>query len=191
MGLERVERSTSPLSGVRSNQLSYRPAPRACPGSTAASFSLRMRAWAPAKPGPGAWNPSQENRQAPRYGMGALLRVQPVGGVSGPRVCLEELLLSAKPVTARAGHGLGLRKEVIQPQVLLRLPCYDFTPVINTGLDACLPLPGWRNVFCQCQLPWCDGRCVQGPGTYSPHHAVVRLLAIPASCSRVADCNPN
>ena len=22
-----------------------------------------------------------------------------------------------------------LRKEVIQPQVLLRLPCYDFTPV--------------------------------------------------------------
>ncbi len=32
-----------------------------------------------------------------------------------------------------------LRKEVIQPQVLLRLPCYDFTPVINTGLDACFP----------------------------------------------------
>ena len=24
-----------------------------------------------------------------------------------------------------------LRKEVIQPQVLLRLPCYDFTPVIS------------------------------------------------------------
>ena|GEM_PF-2974107 len=20
------------------------------------------------------------------------------------------------------------------------------------------------------QLPWLDGRCVQGPGTYSPHH---------------------
>jgi len=32
-----------------------------------------------------------------------------------------------------------LGKEVIQPQVLLRLPCYDFTPVINTGLDACFP----------------------------------------------------
>jgi len=28
---------------------------------------------------------------------------------------------------------------VIQPQVLLRLPCYDFTPVIDTSLDACLP----------------------------------------------------
>ena len=24
-----------------------------------------------------------------------------------------------------------LRKEVIQPQVPLRLPCYDFTPIIN------------------------------------------------------------
>ena len=23
------------------------------------------------------------------------------------------------------------RKEVIQPQVLLRLPCYDFTPIIE------------------------------------------------------------
>ena len=28
-----------------------------------------------------------------------------------------------------------LRKEVIQPQVLLRLPCYDFTPVTNPAFD--------------------------------------------------------
>ena len=28
-----------------------------------------------------------------------------------------------------------LRKEVIQPQVLLRLPCYDFTPVFCLVLD--------------------------------------------------------
>ena len=32
-----------------------------------------------------------------------------------------------------------LRKEVIQPQVPLRLPCYDFTPVTNHSLGACLP----------------------------------------------------
>ena len=32
-----------------------------------------------------------------------------------------------------------LRKEVIQPQVLLRLPCYDFTPVICPALDGSLP----------------------------------------------------
>ena len=27
------------------------------------------------------------------------------------------------------------RKEVIQPQVLLQLPCYDFTPVIRPAFD--------------------------------------------------------
>ena len=32
-----------------------------------------------------------------------------------------------------------LRKEVIQPQVPLRLPCYDFTPVTNHSLGACFP----------------------------------------------------
>src|SRR5436190_2404122 len=31
------------------------------------------------------------------------------------------------------------RKEVIQPQVLLQLPCYDFTPITNHTLDASLP----------------------------------------------------
>ena len=29
-------------------------------------------------------------------------------------------------------------KEVIQPHVLVRLPCYDFTPITNLNLDACL-----------------------------------------------------
>ena len=32
-----------------------------------------------------------------------------------------------------------LRKEVIQPQVPLRLPCYDFTPVINHKVVSVLP----------------------------------------------------
>jgi hypothetical protein len=32
-----------------------------------------------------------------------------------------------------------LRKEVIQPQVPLRLPCYDFTPVIDHSLGTYLP----------------------------------------------------
>lgn len=32
----------------------------------------------------------------------------------------------------------SLRKEVIQPQVLLRLPCYDFTPIMNHTLDGCI-----------------------------------------------------
>ena len=32
-----------------------------------------------------------------------------------------------------------LRKEVIQPQVPLRLPCYDFTPITDHTLGASLP----------------------------------------------------
>ena len=33
---------------------------------------------------------------------------------------------------------LFLRKEVIQPHLPIRLPCYDFTPVIDLTLDSCL-----------------------------------------------------
>ena len=54
-----------------------------------------------------------------------------------------------------------------------------------------LPPCGWLNDFRSIQLSWCDGRCVQGPGTYSPRHSDPRLLAIPTSRSRVADCDPN
>ncbi len=32
----------------------------------------------------------------------------------------------------------SLRKEVIQPQVLLRLPCYDFTPIMSHTLGPTL-----------------------------------------------------
>ena len=31
-----------------------------------------------------------------------------------------------------------LRKEVIQPHLPIRLPCYDFTPVINPTFDRAL-----------------------------------------------------
>ena len=34
--------------------------------------------------------------------------------------------------------GLLLRKEVIQPHLPIRLPCYDFTPVIGLALDGWL-----------------------------------------------------
>ena len=30
------------------------------------------------------------------------------------------------------------RKEVIQPHLPVRLPCYDFTPIICPALDGCL-----------------------------------------------------
>jgi hypothetical protein len=72
VGLGRLELPTSPLSGVRSNQLSYRPVK----GPTAIPVDQAMR-------------------------------------VSTYR---------------RVGESF---KEVIQPQVPLGLPCYDFTPVMN------------------------------------------------------------
>ena len=40
-----------------------------------------------------------------------------------------------------------LRKEVIQPQVPLRLPCYDFTPVAEPTVVRCLLQAGWRTAF--------------------------------------------
>ena len=83
------------------------------------------------------------------------------------------------------------RKEVIQPQLPLRLPCYDFTPIIDPTFDGCLlkevspPASGIANF-----------RGVTG-GVYKARERIhrgdadPRLLAIPASCSRVADYNPN
>lgn len=82
------------------------------------------------------------------------------------------------------------RKEVIQPQVPLRLPCYDFTPVMKhtvvSGLLAVtLPTSG---------IPHSHG--VTG-GVYKAreriHRAMAdaRLLANPASWGRVADPSPN
>ena len=36
-------------------------------------------------------------------------------------------------------HPIILRKEVIQPQVPLRLPCYDLVPITKFALGTCLP----------------------------------------------------
>src|SRR4051794_19756551 len=46
---------------------------------------------------------------------------------------------SVRASLRRGGRPSLLRKEVIQPQVPLRLPCYDFTPVTNHSLGTCLP----------------------------------------------------
>src|SRR5881397_2833371 len=45
----------------------------------------------------------------------------------------------AMPDCLRLQDGQRLRKEVIQPQVLLQLPCYDFTPIAEHTMDGCLP----------------------------------------------------
>ena len=48
------------------------------------------------------------------------------------------LLDSAPKSSSAPAPTFSLRKEVIQPQVLLRLPCYDFTPITSHTLDGYL-----------------------------------------------------
>ena len=53
---------------------------------------------------------------------------------------LPEHHVTSEEATSHVSSGKGKsRKEVIQPQVLLQLPCYDFTPIINHTVGACLP----------------------------------------------------
>ena len=83
-----------------------------------------------------------------------------------------------------------LRKEVIQPHLPIRLPCYDFTPIIG---------PTFGSALLAVRLLTsgiADSHGVTG-GVYKAReriHGVVAdtpLPAIPASCRRVAACNPN
>ena len=43
------------------------------------------------------------------------------------------------PVLSNLFEVLHLRKEVIQPHLPIRLPCYDFTLIINPTFDCALP----------------------------------------------------
>ena len=64
-------------------------------------------------------------------------------------VVLGELVVRTKNAKRRSTstgqqptgvNGSGIpRKEVIQPQLPLRLPCYDFTPITNPTFDGSLP----------------------------------------------------
>ena len=52
--------------------------------------------------------------------------------------------LGPKGVTSEMEAPFGpdsefLRKEVIQPHLPVRLPCYDFTPIANPTFDGSLP----------------------------------------------------
>ena len=82
------------------------------------------------------------------------------------------------------------RKEVIQPHLPIRLPCYDFTPIIAPTFD------GWLLAVTSPASGVNDFRGVTG-GVYKAreriHRSVadLRLLATPTSWGRVADPNPN
>ena len=88
----------------------------------------------------------QRNRAAPRPDARGALRPGAKPGAAEYQIDLE------CPNTGRrnaAGSGNNSRKEVIQPQVLLQLPCYDFTPITNHTLGACLPCGLARRLLVQ------------------------------------------
>ncbi len=93
----------------------------------------------------------------------------------------------------RAGPDLVvlLRKEVIQPHLPVRLPCYDFVPIADPTFDSSLP-HGVRPLASGVT----DFHDVTG-GVYKAreriHRSVadLRLLATPTSRGRVADPDPN
>ena len=155
MGLGRLELPTSRLSGVRSNQLSYRPGFGDPPRTTACCGAARV------------------SRHRIKRGSKALRRAD---AIYNRQVAPSEVLVIP-------------RKEVIQPQVLLRLPCYDLVPVTGLTVGASLPKVG------SATLGTTGSRGLTG-GVYKAQehihraNADARLLAIPASCGRIAAHNP-
>ena len=81
-----------------------------------------------------------------------------------------------------------LRKEVIQPQVPLRLPCYDLVPITGFIFGACLSAPTTSDAP---RFGGLTGGVYKAQEHIHRRSADRRLLAIPASCGRVAARNPN
>lgn len=161
MGLGGLEPPTSPLSGVRSNHLSYRPK------------KVEFR-W---------WSQSGSNRRPPACKAGAL------PAELWPR--LSGVTLDAGVLCGRLTESAcRAQKEVIQPHLPIRLPCYDFTPVIGHTVASALP---------KVKLPASGATNSHGVtgGVYKARERIhrsnadLRLLAIPTSWSRVADSNPD
>ena len=127
MGPDGLEPSTPRLSSACSNQLSYEP-PSPFP-------------W---------WSRSDSNRRPPACKAGALpTKLRPrVTYLLSLLPSAVKLLLSGNLLCAHVrGHrrpyptsyvsitpGFLHRKEVIQPQVPLGLPCYDLVPITNITL---------------------------------------------------------
>ena len=59
-------------------------------------------------------------------------------GVSQKRIATGNILLSIDNSTVKNSLLDFLRKEVIQPHLPIRLPCYDFTPIISSAFDGWL-----------------------------------------------------
>ena len=173
VGLGGLEPPASPLSGARSNHLSYRPKDLRSGGAD------RDRTGDPLL----AKQVLSQLSYGPYAGTTTTARA-----FHGPRCCsLDRRCLVWAP--DRSSDGLT-RKEVIQPHLPIRLPCYDFTPVIDhtvasAPLAVKLPASGAANSH------GVTGGVYKARERIHRDNADPRLLAIPTSWSRVADSNPD
>ena len=102
---------------------------------------------------------------------------------------LRKVQVSCVDVLREESRRLS-RKEVIQPHLPIRLPCYDFTPVMNHSVVV---------VLLAVRLTASGATHSHGVtgGVYKAreriHRGIAdpRLLAIPTSRSRVADFDPD
>jgi hypothetical protein len=175
VGLGGLEPPTSPLSGARSNHLSYRPNNCFCQSSQ----------W---------WSLSGSNRRPPACKAGALpaeLKPRQYGTSTTPGYPEGRFSECRKLVRTPVKHRfVGAQKEVIQPHLPIRLPCYDFTPVIGHTVASALlavklPASGATNSH------GVTGGVYKARERIHRGNADPRLLAIPTSRSRVADSDPD
>ena len=121
VGLGRFELPTSRLSGVRSNQLSYRPVK----WSARSKREIRPKATC------------RRNRLSKEPKDQVPWKLNRIVHLNNNRFLRPRRYPSQPGFDPRRWELL--RKEVIQPQVLLQLPCYDFTPITDHTLGGCLP----------------------------------------------------
>ena len=104
---------------------------------------------APRRPMPKTKRAKAKQTHPPRW-IGARCFPDPVGASAGSSTPKGKTpRLGARPnqitspwldkVRCLFPDDLLPRKEVIQPQLPLRLPCYDFVPITSPALDGCLP----------------------------------------------------
>jgi len=137
VGLSRFELLTPRLSSVCSNQLSYRPV-------FAGGHFLANRT-NPAYQPPTRLSPRtnfSKNSGCPgSFKTRQSAHFQPVSyQIDLDWLSADGFRLTGNNPVSREPTAVGFsRKEVIQPQVLLQLPCYDFTPITDHTLGTCLP----------------------------------------------------
>ena len=82
------------------------------------------------------------------------------------------------------------RKEVIQPHLPVRLPCYDFTPITSPTFDGSLPRVG-SPASGVARFRGVTGGVYKARERIHPGVADPGLLATPPSWRRVSASNPN